>query len=120
MQYSVGEVSKKLGIPISTLHYYERQGLLPPIKRNDSGNRMFDERDLDILSYITCFKNAGMSIKQINKYFRLYEQGESKCNERVQLLQQQLELLERQLQELNQAKKVLIEKIKEAQRLDLK
>ena len=111
--YLIGQVSKKLNIPISTLHYYDKQGLLPLVKRNSNGNRLFDDRDLEILYYITCFKDAGMTIKQIKTYFELYEQGANKKEDRKVLLEQQLVTLEEKISELEKAKKVLIGKINE-------
>lgn len=39
--YSIGEISKKFNIPISTLRYYDKEGLLTNIKRNKSGIRQF-------------------------------------------------------------------------------
>ena len=111
--YFIGEVSKKLNISISTLRYYDKEGLLPLIKRDKNGNRLFDERDLEILSYITCFKNAGMTLKQIKSYFLLYEKGDATKEARYVLLNKQLEKLDEQLMILEQAKQVLLKKIEE-------
>ena len=44
MQYSISEVAKKLNIPVSTIRYYEKLGMLPPITRH-SAIRVFSERD---------------------------------------------------------------------------
>ena len=51
MQYSISEVAKKLNIPVSTIRYYEKLGMLPPITRH-SGIRVFSERDLCVLKNI--------------------------------------------------------------------
>lgn len=55
MQYSISEVAKKLNIPVSTIRYYEKLGMLPPITRH-SGIRVFSERDLCVLKKYTYFK----------------------------------------------------------------
>lgn len=111
--YFIGKVSKKLNISISTLRYYDKEGLLPLIKRDKNGNRLFDELDLEILYCITCFKNAGMTLKQIKSYFLLYEKGDSTKEARNVLLNKQLEKLDEQLMKLEQAKQVLLKKIEE-------
>lgn len=111
--YTIGKVSTQTKIPISTLHYYDKKGLLPLIKRSPGGNRLFDEMDLEIIYYIDCFKRAGMTLKQIKTYFDLYKQGEQTAEQRQELLHHQLLTLEQQIHDMNEAKNVLLKKIKE-------
>lgn len=41
MIYTVGEMAQKLGVPASTLRYYDKEGLLPFVERSSGGIRMF-------------------------------------------------------------------------------
>ena len=41
MTYTVGEMAQKLGVPASTLRYYDKEGLLPFVERSSGGIRMF-------------------------------------------------------------------------------
>ena len=68
MIYTVGEMAQKLGVPASTLRYYDKEGLLPFVERSSGGIRMFRERDFEWLQVIRCMKQAGMSIKDIRQY----------------------------------------------------
>ena len=54
MLYTVGEMAKVLGIPASTLRYYDKEGLLPFVERSSGGISMFTEKDYEWL-------NEGMS-----------------------------------------------------------
>lgn len=45
MQYTVGQMAKRLGVAPSTLRYYDKEGLLPYVERSDGGIRMFKESD---------------------------------------------------------------------------
>lgn len=45
--YTIGEVSKKMDISPSTLRYYDKEGLLPFVERNKSGDRRFKDSDLE-------------------------------------------------------------------------
>ena len=54
MLYTVGEMAKKAGITASTLRYYDKKGLLPPIERTSGGIRMFREEDVEWLHLIEC------------------------------------------------------------------
>ena len=47
MVYTVGEMAKLLGIPSSTLRYYDKEGLLPFVERSSGGIRMFHEKDYE-------------------------------------------------------------------------
>ena len=43
--YTIGEMAKKLGIAPSTLRYYDKEGIMPFVKRTDGGIRMFGDED---------------------------------------------------------------------------
>ena len=56
--YNIGEVSKMFDLPISTLHYYDREGLFPNLNRSKSGVRKFDDSAVESLRLIECLKNS--------------------------------------------------------------
>ena len=74
MIYTVGEMAQKLGVPASTLRYYDKEGLLPFVERSSGGIRMFRENDFEWLQVIRCMKKAGMSIKNAEKVNGVWEQ----------------------------------------------
>ena len=69
-----------------TLRYYEKEGLLPFINRDHTGNRSFNEDDLEWLSVICCLKNTGMPIKQIKQYIHWCLEGDHTMEDRKQML----------------------------------
>ncbi|MCI9596743.1 MAG: MerR family transcriptional regulator [Firmicutes bacterium] len=68
MLYTVGEMAKVLGIPASTLRYYDKEGLLPFVERSSGGIRMFTDKDYEWLKVIECLKRSGLSIKDIKTF----------------------------------------------------
>ena len=62
--YSIGQVAEMFGLHISTLRYYDKQGLFPNMERV-SGIRKFSEAEIEALRVIECLKKAGMEIKDI-------------------------------------------------------
>lgn len=59
MIYTVGEMAQKLGVPASTLRYYDKEGLLPFVERSSGGIRMFRGNRLRVaaghpLRAVTC------------------------------------------------------------------
>ena len=94
---TIAEVSKKYGLTQDTIRYYEKIGLIPPVPRNSSGIRNFDERSCGWIEFIKCMRNAGLSIEVLTKYVELFNEGKSTLKERKELLIGQREkLLEKQ------------------------
>lgn len=53
--YSIGQVAEMFGLPISTLRYYDKQGLFPNMERV-SGIRKFGDTEIEALRVIECLK----------------------------------------------------------------
>ena len=60
MVYTIGEMAKMLGVPASTLRYYDKEGLLPFVARSSGGIRQFLESDIEWLRVIGCMKKAAI------------------------------------------------------------
>lgn len=65
--YTIGEVSKIFDLPISTLRYYDKEGLFPDLIRIN-GIRKFTEKELEALRVIECLKKTGLEIKDIKQF----------------------------------------------------
>lgn len=65
MSESIQQVSKRYGISVATLRYYDELGLLPRLTRNSSGYRQFNEVDCSDLEMVICFRNLGLGVKEI-------------------------------------------------------
>ena len=102
MVYTVGEMAQKLGVPASTLRYYDKEGLLPFVERSSGGIRMFRENDFEWLQVIRCMKQAGMSIKDIRQYIELAMQGDATIAQRLEMFRKQKAVLEARMAELQQ------------------
>lgn len=79
-------------LPVSTLRYYDKEGLFPHMKRT-SGIRQFSERELESLRVIECLKKSGLEIKDIKIFMQWCEEGSSSYSKRLALFQQQKTLL---------------------------
>ena len=60
MEYSISEVAKMMNVTIPTLRYYDNIGLLKKLKKNNSGNRVFTEDDVETIRVIQYLKRSGM------------------------------------------------------------
>lgn len=85
----IAEVSKKYDISADTLRYYERIGLLPPVHRNESGIRDYDETDCSRVKFIKCMRGANVSIEALIEYMQLFAQGDETIAARKAILEEQ-------------------------------
>lgn len=72
--YTIGQVSEMFSLPISTLRYYDKEGLFPQMERS-SGIRRFSERELEALRVIECLKRSGLEIKEIKQFMQWVRGG---------------------------------------------
>lgn len=86
MGYTVKMAAEKVHLSPNALRYYEKEGLLPHIKRSESGIRHYSDADLEWLGLICCLKNTGMSIKQIKDFVDLSQRGPETLKERCEML----------------------------------
>jgi len=94
-----------------TLRYYERVGLIQPVGRARNGHRRYSETDEAWLKFLHCMRATNMSIREMQHYAKLREQGDATSLERRQLLEDHQEAIAEKIAELQQAHAVLTHKI---------
>lgn len=97
--FTIGQVSKMFNLPISTLRYYDKEGLFPNIQRA-SGIRKFSDAEIEALHVIDCLKSSGMEIKDIKQFMEWCQEGQSTYLKRKEMFERQKKVLEKELQEL--------------------
>lgn len=107
MGYSIGDVAKGLGVPTSTLRYYEAEGLLPAVERTSGGRRQFSQQDVEACRVIGCLKRSGLSIKEIKDFMDMVVEGDATLQGRLALFQGRRESVEKEISELQSVLAVL-------------
>lgn len=108
---TIAEVCRRTGYTQDTLRYYERIGLLPPIKRTKSGMRDYDDRDISRLEFIRCMRNAGMPVETLIEYVQLFLEGDHTVDARKEILIDQKALMEQRVADTLETIKKLEHKI---------
>jgi DNA-binding transcriptional MerR regulator len=67
-ELDIGDVARRTGLPVSTLRYYEAQGLVRPIGRNGL-RRVYAPDVLERLSLIALGQAAGFSLQDVRQMF---------------------------------------------------
>jgi len=107
MDYTVGELAKRAGLTVRTLHHYEELGLLKASGRSEAGYRRYGEADVLRLHRVLALRDAGLSLKEIAPLL----DGEAP-QPLAAVLQAQIEQIEAQLQ----AQETLLQTLRNAAR----
>ena len=101
-QLSIAEASELTGLTAHTLRYYERIGLLD-VRRDAAGYRSYDERAMARIVFISRLRASGMPIGTISHYLELVLEGEHTAPQRLALMQEHRDRIQRQLHDLQLA-----------------
>lgn len=67
---SIGQASRRTGIPVKTLRFYSDEGLVPPSARSPKGYRLYSELDLAKLDLVRTLRDAGLGLDAIGRVLR--------------------------------------------------
>ncbi len=105
--YTIGRLAQAAGVPVSTLRYYERAGLLQPEQRTSSNYRWYSFRSLQRVRFIRRAQQLGFTLKDVRRLLHL-ESGSPQARAQVRdILHRRLQTIEEQLRRLQQTQHVL-------------
>ncbi|MEU3946172.1 MerR family transcriptional regulator [Streptomyces sp. NPDC029526] len=100
----------RTGVSLDTLRYYEREGLIGPIRRSPGGHREYTEDDIFWIGLVTCLRDAGLGIADLRAFVAILR-TEHSARDRVAFLRAHREALEQRVAALRRALEVLDDKI---------
>ncbi len=77
--YSIGHLSKRTGVKVTTIRYYEQQGLLEHAGRSAGNQRRYSQDGLDRLGFIRHARDLGLSLAAIRALVALEGKGAEAC-----------------------------------------
>lgn len=101
--HTIGEVSRRTGLPVKRIHYYEQRGLVEPARRSESGYRLYTEEQVAKLKFVKRAKLLGLTLEEIAELVSVAEG----CNEGQifphieELLAEKISYIERKIAELS-------------------
>src|SRR5579859_3135621 len=99
-EFSIHQIAELTGLSVDTLRYYERIGLLEPVRRASSGHRRYRQKDIDWLGLLINLRETGMPLAQMLRFAELRRQGDETAIERLAILEQHQHFLVQQIQKL--------------------
>jgi len=109
--FTIGTLASSAGVNVQTVRYYERRGLLPPLRRNTSGYRLYDEGAVRILRFILRAKELGFTLVEIKELLSLSVSSPASCDRVRDKALYKLRVVEGKLKALNSVRDVLRELI---------
>ena len=116
----IAEVSEQYGISTDALRYYERIGLIPPVTRNESGIRDYNELDVRRVEFVKCMRSAGLPIEVLIEYIGLVQRGDQTIEARKDILVEQRQLLISRMEQMQKTLDILNRKIEVYEKAVLK
>jgi DNA-binding transcriptional MerR regulator len=107
----IGRLSNLTGRSVHTIRWYEAQRLIPGVRRDVQGRRVYNEQHVEWLALLDRLRRSGMSIKELREYAVMVRKGELSVRERQQFLQAHRKLIQQRVAELSEALEIVDGKI---------
>lgn len=103
----IGDLAAATGLPVETIRFYEREGLLPKARRADNNYRVYDAAHTERLGFIRHCRNLDMTLDEVRSLLRLREQPARDCAEVDALLDEHIGHVKQRIRELRALEKDL-------------
>jgi MerR family Zn(II)-responsive transcriptional regulator of zntA len=109
----ISELAQKSGLPIDTIRFYEKKGLIDSelIQRRKNNYRDYSELSLERLIVIQRTKRLGFTLAEIQAWIRDFESDQLTVAQKQQILGKKLEQIDVRIAELQEMKIYLAEKM---------
>ena len=105
--YTIGQLARAVGVPISTVRYYERVGLLRPAGRTGGNYRLYREEAVERLRFIRAAQATGFTLEDVTALLQLREGTAGICEDVQTLVEDRLSDLEKRMTDLRLVQRVL-------------
>ena len=93
-RYTISALSRKTGLSVHTLRFYEKEGIIRHVERTASGRRVYGDDSIGCLIGALCLKQARLTLAQIKEFFDLTVRGSESLPHRLEMLSTARENLE--------------------------
>ena len=105
--FTIGQLARAAGVPVSTVRFYEREGLLKPDARTGGNYRAYSEASLARLRFIRSAQATGFSLDDVRELLLLTASDQPPCDEVLALTRKRLGEVRERLEALRDVEKVL-------------
>ncbi len=106
---AIGVLSKRTGVKIETIRYYERIGIMPNPPRTEGGQRIYGETHMKRLTFVRRSRELGFSLDDVRALLSLADGGEFTCGEVKEMTVAHIGDIRRKIADLRRMERVLKE-----------
>jgi MerR family copper efflux transcriptional regulator len=104
---NIGEAAARSGVSARMVRHYESLGLLPKVRRTDSGYRQYGESEVHTLRFIRRARDLGFSMAEIAELLKLWQNRRRSSAAVKRIAQEHVADLERRIAEMTAMKETL-------------
>jgi MerR family mercuric resistance operon transcriptional regulator len=105
--YTIGALARAANVPVSTVRFYERRGILRPEGRSHANYRRYSNDSLQKLRLIRCAQNIGLSLKDARELLKLIDSENCPCDDVEQIVRRRLDDVRARIKELRRWERAL-------------
>lgn len=106
--FSIGDLSRRTGVKVPTIRYYEGAGLIAPAERSEGNQRRFGRAELDRLAFIRHARDLGFSLEAIRDLIDLSGHPNSPCHAADEIAAEQLSVVRERIARLQRLERELV------------
>lgn len=104
----IGELAKTTGVTVDTLRFYEKNGLIEPKGRSESGYRLYDQNNIEQVKFVLNAKQLGLSLEEIKELLDIrLEATQHSCAEVKAITSAKLTVIDEKIAELTKIRTAL-------------
>lgn len=100
MDFSIGDLSRRTGVKVPTIRYYEKEGLIEEPIRTEGNQRRYTERDLERLTFIRHGRDLGLPMPAIRELLDLSAHPDAPCADADRIASEQLQNIRTRIAQL--------------------
>jgi DNA-binding transcriptional MerR regulator len=120
-RYTISQLAQAVGIPSTTVRYYERVGLVEPEDRSAGNYRLYSEESVRKLKFIRAAQAIGFTLDDVKALLSTAGNTAASCREVQSCIENRLAEVDQRLKDLRHVQRVLkasLEKCKKMEQLD--
>ncbi len=106
--YTIGALARSAGVPVSTVRFYERRGILRPDGRSQANYRRYSETSLQRLRLIRCAQRIGLSLRDARDVLRLIDTERAPCADVEEVMRRRLADVRARIKDLRRVERALL------------
>lgn len=106
--FSIGALSKRTGVKVPTIRYYEQTGLIDAPERTEGNQRRYGQAELERLGFIRHARDLGFSIEAILALIKLQDHPDRSCKEATDIAIIQLDDVRAKIERLKKLEAELV------------